>query len=172
MNTIKAIETRYKGYRFRSRLEARWAVFFDALGVAWEYEKEGFDLGEDGWYLPDFWVPSWRLWVEIKPSEPERGCLVKPTGFAWREGGERVLVVFGNPWVGEYRLELFEPPGQVNWYDEFAACRCGRPVLIGDGHQRNLECEGEGWAESGSLLRAHEAARSARFEFGESGARG
>jgi hypothetical protein len=43
---IKAIETRYKGYRFRSRLEARWAVFFDALGVEWEYEKEGFDLGE------------------------------------------------------------------------------------------------------------------------------
>jgi hypothetical protein len=28
---IKAIETSYKGYRFRSRLEARWAVFFDAL---------------------------------------------------------------------------------------------------------------------------------------------
>lgn len=35
---IKAIETSYKGYRFRSRTEARWAVFFDALGVRWEYE--------------------------------------------------------------------------------------------------------------------------------------
>lgn len=31
---MKAIETRYKGYRFRSRLEARWAVFFDALGLS------------------------------------------------------------------------------------------------------------------------------------------
>lgn len=41
---IKPIETLYKGYRFRSRLEARWAVFFDALGLKWEYEKEGFDL--------------------------------------------------------------------------------------------------------------------------------
>lgn len=41
---IRAIETKYKGYRFRSRLEARWAVFFDALGVQWEYEPEGFDL--------------------------------------------------------------------------------------------------------------------------------
>ena len=29
MSDIKAIETYYKGYRFRSRLEARWAVFFD-----------------------------------------------------------------------------------------------------------------------------------------------
>ena len=42
--SIKAIETEYKGYRFRSRLEARWAVFFDALGLKWDYEPEGFDL--------------------------------------------------------------------------------------------------------------------------------
>jgi hypothetical protein len=28
--TIQAIETVYRGHRFRSRLEARWAVFFDA----------------------------------------------------------------------------------------------------------------------------------------------
>ena len=56
--TIKAIETEYKGYRFRSRLEARWAVFFDALGVQWFYEHEGFDLGKSGWYLPDFWLPQ------------------------------------------------------------------------------------------------------------------
>ena len=51
---IKAIETSYKGYRFRSRLEARWAIVFDALGIKWEYEKEGYDLGNKGWYLPDF----------------------------------------------------------------------------------------------------------------------
>lgn len=64
---IKPIETKYKGYRFRSRLEARWAVFFDALGAQWEYEKEGYDLGKDGWYLPDFWLPELQCWVEIKP---------------------------------------------------------------------------------------------------------
>lgn len=66
---IKAIETKYKGYRFRSRLEARWAVFFDALGVQWEYEKEGYDLGEAGYYLPDFWLPSIGCFWEIKPRE-------------------------------------------------------------------------------------------------------
>lgn len=42
--TIKAKETRYNGYRFRSRLEARWAVFFDTLGIKYEYEKEGYDF--------------------------------------------------------------------------------------------------------------------------------
>jgi hypothetical protein len=69
---IAAIETSYKGYRFRSRLEARWAVFFDALGIAWEYEKEGYDLGEHGWYLPDFWLPeiAGGVWVEIKGDTP------------------------------------------------------------------------------------------------------
>lgn len=54
MNDLKAIQTEYKGYRFRSRLEARWAVFFDTLGVKWEYEPEGYDLGNGVYYLPDF----------------------------------------------------------------------------------------------------------------------
>ena len=65
---VKAIETQYKGYRFRSRLEARWAVFFDALKIRWAYELEGFDLGNAEWYLPDFWLPDYRCWFEIKPE--------------------------------------------------------------------------------------------------------
>jgi len=77
MNTIKAIETQYKGYRFRSRLEARWAVFFDALGVKWEYEKEGYDLGEAGWYLPDFWLPQIESFVEVKASLTENNPVQK-----------------------------------------------------------------------------------------------
>lgn len=54
MNGLKAIQTEYKGYLFRSRLEARWAVFFDSCGVKWEYEPEGYDLGDGIHYLPDF----------------------------------------------------------------------------------------------------------------------
>jgi hypothetical protein len=44
MDEIRPIETEYNGYRFRSRLEARWAIFFAALGVDYEYEPEGFEL--------------------------------------------------------------------------------------------------------------------------------
>lgn len=73
--TIKAIQTKYKGYHFRSRLEARWAVFFDACGYTWEYEPEGFDLGDGVYYLPDFKVygvddngDSYVFWFEIKPE--------------------------------------------------------------------------------------------------------
>lgn len=74
---LKAIETKYKGYRFRSRLEARWAVFFDALGIKWEYEVEGFDLGTGGLYLPDFFLPERGMWIEIKGRAPTEEELKK-----------------------------------------------------------------------------------------------
>jgi hypothetical protein len=68
----QTIETKHRGYRFRSRLEARWAVFFDSIGLKWEYEKEGFDL--DGvYYLPDFYLPEWNCWIEIKGKCPING---------------------------------------------------------------------------------------------------
>lgn len=70
MPAIKPIDTKAYGRRFRSRLEARWAVFFSTLGLKWEYEPEGFDV--DGClYLPDFrvWTPQGQpIWYEIKPS--------------------------------------------------------------------------------------------------------
>jgi len=53
---IQPIPTKYKGIEFRSRLEARWAVFFDTLEIRWEYEPECFDLGNGIYYTPDFKV--------------------------------------------------------------------------------------------------------------------
>ena len=58
MSEIKAIETYYKGYRFRSRLEARWAVFFDAAGIKYEYEPEGFVMSDGTKYLPEVDFPE------------------------------------------------------------------------------------------------------------------
>ena len=66
---LKAIETKYNGYRFRSRLEARWAVFFDTLGIVYEYEPQGYEL-DKGRYLPDFWIPKQECWIEIKGIKP------------------------------------------------------------------------------------------------------
>jgi hypothetical protein len=65
---IKAIQTKYKGYRFRSRLEARFAVFLDELKVDFQYEHEGFEVAPGDYYLPDFYLPASDLYVEIKPS--------------------------------------------------------------------------------------------------------
>ena len=66
---IKAIDTEYKGYRFRSRLEARWAVYFDSLNIKWEYEVEGFKFKDGTKYLPDFWLPKMNMWAEVKAKE-------------------------------------------------------------------------------------------------------
>ena len=81
MQSIKAIETRYKGYHFRSRLEARWAVFFDHLNMEWTYEPEGFEvtMGEGEYesttrYLPDFRLKGRYgedVWVEVKGSDDQ-----------------------------------------------------------------------------------------------------
>lgn len=65
---IKPIETEYCGYRFRSRLEARWAVFFDVLGLEYIYEIEGFILDDKQWYLPDFWFPQLKCYGEVKAT--------------------------------------------------------------------------------------------------------
>jgi hypothetical protein len=71
---IQALETTYKGTRFRSRLEARWAVFFDALGIKWEYEPQGY-LTSQGPYLPDFWFPQTHMFGEVKPYWPDNTAL-------------------------------------------------------------------------------------------------
>lgn len=67
--TYKVIETRYKGYRFRSRTEARWAVFFDQMGLNWEYEYEGYQLSNSVRYLPDFYLPDLGCYIEIKAMD-------------------------------------------------------------------------------------------------------
>ena len=81
---MKAIETKYKGYRFRSRLEARFAILFDQMNIDWDYEPEGFELPEMGWYLPDFFVrypsetnqskkyPGAGYWIEVKGGVPTK----------------------------------------------------------------------------------------------------
>lgn len=97
MNTIKAIETQYKGYLFRSRLEARWAVFFDSLRIRWEYEKEGFDISGIR-YLPDFYLLN--SYIEIKPDGYDVDKDKKILAFS--SANDNYFVFQGNPWPGEY----------------------------------------------------------------------
>lgn len=114
----RAIETRYNGRFFRSRLEARYAVFFDALGLSWDYEPEGFELDDGLRYLPDFWIHFSNgsngskpgCWVEVKPGLPNEteirklGLLVLDTGHSgyFVCGAPDKLLVFNvNPEKGE-----------------------------------------------------------------------
>lgn len=122
--TYKPIETLYSGYRFRSRLEARWAVFFDTLGVRWEYEKEGYDL-EGIWYLPDFWLPDHDCFIEIKGTEPTKEEVEKAKLLSLYTG--KFLYLFygevGIPDEELCNLFIFSPPQkriysrESNWND-------------------------------------------------------
>jgi hypothetical protein len=61
---------------FRSKLEARWSIFFDEAGIPWEYESRflrvpGGRRGAGINYLPDFWLPDAGQWAEVKGSPQE-----------------------------------------------------------------------------------------------------
>lgn len=183
---IKAIETRYKGYRFRSRLEARWAVFFDALDVPWEYEPEGFDLGAAGRYLPDFWLNPWGAWFEVKP------CPIEPRGNAWAKAqalAERDPVIVAGGSIGDHALTFFchdmtdSSAGGPNDYAASIAWsdKAGPLLLVEAGRRYRALCNPElevlDWAinpygigpvpQHLKVTRAISAARAARFEYGE-----
>lgn len=113
---IKAIDTYYNGNYFRSRLEARWAVFFEAAGIKYQYESEGFDLGDGDRYLPDFYLPEFDHYLEVKPGIP-----------AWKQNGaerdtkkweafaaeKKLIICFGNPGTETWKVIGPNWPGKV-----------------------------------------------------------
>ena len=99
--THRGIPTTYGSTNFRSRIEARWAAFFDLVGWLWEYEP--VDL--DG-YIPDFIVQTGRL---VSPILVEvKSCLNKDELDAhvakiYKSGWKgSALVVGANPNVARY----------------------------------------------------------------------
>ena len=166
---MQAIQTRYRGYHFRSRLEARWAVFFDALNVAWEYEIEGFEL-PSGRYLPDFKLGHDHRWVEVKPAGITNKELIKPTkslcDLLKLKMPSLGIIVEGCP--GQY-----SPPFIAGNVDGEVWCgldskrfHTPRPICTMSLFVQMLGAPGD----TDQFMRACNAAKSARFEFGESGA--
>lgn len=157
---IKAIETHYKGCRFRSRLEARWAVFFDFLGVHWEYEKEGYSLGDGLLYLPDFWLPQVDMWAEVKPTEFTRHERNK-TRLLARGTGFPCLLLVGVP---HHRTVVSDEVADGD--DDPHTCGYALTNYHGyvtdEGRFYSCPENEDGFPDT---LRAEEAARSARFEF-------
>lgn len=141
---MKPIETAYNGVTFRSRLEARWALFFDLLKIRWLYEHEGFELAS-GRYLPDFYLPDLDVWVEIKPvsvSDPRHDEF---------KSEKKLFVLYGPPpdfgaptaGCAEFLLDLIPP----ELFD-----MCGDS----DGLKRAVaEYFFSSWTEAGHVANAH-----------------
>lgn len=193
-DAIRPIETLYAGHRFRSRLEARWAVFFTRLGLDWEYEPQGYHVGpRQDWYLPDFHLPKLNLYAEVKPPRPD---VRDPEGvkrwqffagqvaFDWESGRTAMLVgQVPNPDA----VDPMGPPRAYEWWEQPV-------VMLGDWHAAWCACPtGEHFdiqfqargarilcgcpriqddrmyytGNHPAIVNAYAAARLARFEHGE-----
>jgi hypothetical protein len=95
---IKAIETQYKGYRFRSRLEARWAVFFDALDIKWEYEKEGYAL-KPYKFSESAWMNNYR--EQMKGADNDLLSTVKELTRKFKEISSQTIFYLPDFWLPE-----------------------------------------------------------------------
>jgi hypothetical protein len=164
---LQAIETEYQGYLFRSRIEARYAVFFDALYIQWEYEKEGYNL--DGtYYLPDFWLPKLQWWVEVKgqyatEKEYEKAHLLAA------KSSYPVMIVTGKDMFGTMLY-----PDQRLCAGAFAECdRCKTIDIVTfidrkPFYDRGIDCQ-HGYRGTPKIFAACEAFKKARFEHGQKG---
>lgn len=111
-----AIPTRYAGVQFRSRLEAKWAAFFDLHGWPWEYEP--FDLNG---YIPDFLLQFKKpMIVEVKPfvgspfdwETPEHDAVLeKIRASGWQGEG---LLVGATMWSGQFAMGYCERGEAIN----------------------------------------------------------
>lgn len=195
MPMIQAIETEYKGYRFRSRLEARWAVFFDAMGIEWEYEPEGIVLYDGTYYLPDFFLCDFNCYFEVK-RKSIRGTSEENEAISKIQTGKDCdswagIIAFGDPMEDDLQIFCQETDdGGGGGYD--APVTIGlhpiyhKPYLLAymDRRERSfLTSLGDGedlpmvTTEYGkykyedfvdaSVMRSRKKARQARFEHGE-----
>jgi hypothetical protein len=163
MRSIKAIDTRYNGHLFRSRLEARWAVFLDAVHCPFWYESDRFDLGTST-YLPDFRIideyPDSSWWLEIKPTDPlgwERQLCYELA----KKTGEVVRMFVGPPECGKFHVLMWDRFSSVP-----KATAVNKPADFGwlffkTGNQ-------DRWKNNPHFIGAAlEDASSARFEYGQ-----
>lgn len=137
MPTRSGIPTTYRTQRFRSRLEARWAAFFDLVGWRWTYEP--FDT--NGW-IPDFLIAgALPFLVEVGPVATEaeyREKAAKPLVHVDRPtfvvGVGPILhgAVSGLPW--SYAGLLVNELGDGRaWLAEWARCpKCSAIGILDD----------------------------------------
>jgi hypothetical protein len=159
---VSGIPTTYRGVQMRSRHEARWAAFFDALKWPWVYEP--IDLSN---YIPDF-IMSFGpgdLLVEVKPREEDIALAKsKIECSGWTK--EAIIVVDAeSPLIGSM---LWWDQGEPCWGDAelFFCLSCGTSsVLSSDGswHCRLCGADGgnghvgvfeqqEAWVEAGNRV--------------------
>lgn len=122
---IEAVPTTYHGTTFRSGLEANWAATLDYYGIDWRYEPQMFRLPSGTLYLPDFWLPALRTFIEVKGPRMER--IHKTNELAKEVSANDVITLIGfSPMMRRTTEFLLDP--YLQWQDpvgydtRFAQC--------------------------------------------------
>jgi hypothetical protein len=170
---MRPIQTSYRGYFFRSRLEARWAVFFDSLGIKWVYEPEGFHLSNGEMYLPDFFLPKFGgpqgMYVEVKPDQVTDA---KANQLA-EDSNVPVLMACGVPGPSAYRLLMSDGEQFICFNSKYlpgGSHESEYRPFINPGYEDADTLEIEARYIDHAVLAAIVKARSARFEHDQRGA--
>ena len=163
----RAIPTRFAGFRFRSMLEARWAVFFDALNIKYLYEPQGF-VTDGKPYLPDFCLLlGHMLWAEVKPAfETDPDGVSRWSSFVLGRGDPGILLTDMTSRPGPFLyLGPLGPQHDAQW----CACPDGyhfEPVSYCD--VRRCDSCGSVFQDEGynhpKIAAAYELARSYQFD--------
>lgn len=175
--TIRAIETRFNGYKFRSRLEARWAVVFNHLHIPYNYEPEGYNLNGI-FYLPDFWLPEQQCFFEVKGLHTDNDGPRKARLLALHSG--KPVFMFGDiptekqALGGEDGGSAFYPGGEDVGYFLCRSVCCGAYGIQYAGWSNRIKCCDTNRAgyrvptyDHDTILTAYDKARTRRFEKGE-----
>lgn len=158
---MKALPTIYRGVQYRSLLEARYAAWFDLVGLRVVYEPEAFngyipdfvwahDTSHDrersfGMYVDGDWLCGPSIVFEVKGAlEQQDTEKMLHSGFS----GAIVILdgrgpAFGQTLCGTQILEIDDGGGAVASFPE--ACRCNwfGPTIL------DLE---NTWREAGNLV--------------------
>lgn len=187
----KSLDTHYDGHKFRSRTEARWAVFFNTLDITYHYEPEGFKFDDGECYLPDFYLPTVAarstdeegLWVEVKGQAAPMHELdaLDTAGKLTELTGDSVAVVCGPvangnthqpAECGHFETGPYDDGVYVDNHMRWLKCHaddCGEIKYEFD-ESNYFDCERCGSRCSNAhpaVTRAVERARKARFEHGD-----
>ncbi len=146
MSDIKAIETEYNGYRFRSRLEARWAVFFDSVGIEYVYKPEKIRLVND-YYQFDFYLPESKQLFEVQGvfvnTEEENLQRALTEGYSVTIGTYDGKFITCDHWPDE---EIYGTPFSFDTSNDGWLCRCrscGKYWFMGSHGVWDCQCCGE-----------------------------
>lgn len=156
---IKAIDTEYAGHLFRSRLEARHAIYFDALGISWEYESEGYEFENGVRYLPDFYFPTFNMFAEVKPTPLTTKEKWKCEKLAL-ETGKVVIELVGLP-NAEWKNIIVPDNNKVFETEGFLLFESDNPSYMPIYYGRVHDC----YTKNNKISKAVNKAKRARFEF-------